>query len=312
MENFAVIQKLLDEKNNIESELSKIPFKGVPEIRENKSGKYLYTKYRELGKSKTSYIGLYTDELYKQLKEKSIEAKELRKKLKKVEKELGEYGYSSNELPLDLRLNIDYARANMKNSIYDQAILEGVGTTYSETETIIENGKVYNMKASDIQKILNLKHAWDFILDKDVIQAKSDLSVLSYIAKLVNEGFYMEGGTLRIGPVRIGGCNYIPPIPNEINVKDAIEKIINSEETIIDKTIDLCLYCMKAQLFNDGNKRAAIIFANHYLVAHMGGLLVVPFNKTEEFKKLLVDYYDNNKYEEIKTFLKNNCWQKFK
>lgn len=38
----------------------------------------------------------------------------------------------------------------MKANIYDQAILEGVATTFPQTETIIENGKVSGMRASDV------------------------------------------------------------------------------------------------------------------------------------------------------------------
>ena len=49
------------------------------------------------------------------------------------------------------------------------------------------------MTATDVQKILNLKHAWEFILDKDVIASKSDYYMLSYIARLVNEGFLQKG-----------------------------------------------------------------------------------------------------------------------
>lgn len=58
-------------------------------------------------------------------------------------------------------------------------------------------------------------------------------------------------------------------------------------------TIELCVYCMKSQIFLDGNKRASVIFANHYLISHCKGLLVIPENKVPEFKKLLVEYIMN-------------------
>ena len=58
----------------------------------------------------------------------------------------------------------------MKVNIYDQAVLEGVATSFPQTEDIIENGKINGVSATDVQKILNLKHAWEFILDPDVIQ----------------------------------------------------------------------------------------------------------------------------------------------
>ena len=48
------------------------------------------------------------------------------------------------------------------------------------------------MTATDVQKILNLKHAWEFILDRDVIASRSDYYMLSHIARLVNEGFSLK------------------------------------------------------------------------------------------------------------------------
>ena len=177
-------------------------------------------------------------------------------------------GYQEGALPARVIQNLDFARANMKTNIYDQAILEGVATSFPQTEEIIENGKVNGMTALDVQKILNLKHAWEFILDQDVIQAKSDYYVLCHIARLVNEGFFADGGRIRGVPVTIGGSSYIPPLPTESIVKEHIETILQANIDDIDKSIRLCLYTMKTQVFIDGNKRAAIIYAKHYLIAH--------------------------------------------
>lgn len=33
---------------------------------------------------------------------------------------------------------------------------------------------------------------------------------------------------------------------------------------------------MKTQILLDGNKRASIIFSNHYLISHGAGVLVIP------------------------------------
>ena len=77
-----------------------------------------------------------------------------------------------------------------------------------------------------------------------------------------------------------------------------------AEET----AIALCLYCMKAQLFNDGNKRAAVIFANHYLISHGAGMLNIPEKDVPEFKRLLVAYYEGKDEGEIFAFMKTNCF----
>ena len=196
----------------------------------------------------------------------------------------------------------------MKQIIYDQAILEGVSTTFPQTETIIENGTVNGMKADDIQKILNLKHAWEFVLDKDILSYPSNLDVLSHIAKLVNEGFYDNGGRLRGVPVIIGGSTYKPELPIEVDVKEDIKAIIDSKKDIPTKAIELCLYCMKKQIFIDGNKRASVIFANHYLISNGMGLLVIPFELVPEFKKLLVEYYEDRDDGNTKKFLLDKCY----
>mgnify|MGYP000655450562 CR=1 FL=1 len=88
-----------------------------------------------------------------------------------------------------------------KTSIGGQAVLEGVATSFPQTEEIIENGIVNGVTATDVQKILNLKHAWKFILDRDVISYPTDYSILCHIAKLVNEGFFRDGGRIRGVPV---------------------------------------------------------------------------------------------------------------
>ena len=64
---------------------------------------------------------------------------------------------------------------------------------------------------------------------------------------------------------------------------------------------------MKTQIFTDGNKRASVIFANHYLISHGGGFLVIPENKVPEFKRLLVKYYDGEDISTIAYFMKQHC-----
>lgn len=312
MNNLPEIQELLQQRADLLARLHLLPYDGTPEIKENKSGKYLYVRKRVGSRVTSTYVDVYSEELYQLLLRNNRESRELKKKIRKVEKQLAEAGFIENELASDVILNLEFARTNMKLSIYEQAVLEGVATSFPQTEDIIENGTVNGVTASDVQKILNLKHAWEFILDKDVIQVKSDYSVLCHIAKLVNEGFFSYGGRIRGVPVTIGGTTYKPPMPIETVVMENIQSIIETQGDAIDVAIELCLYCMKTQIFNDGNKRASVIFANHYLIANAGGLLVIPEANVPEFKKLLVRYYEGKDTGEIKEFLKLNCHKYFK
>ena len=309
---FDTIQQLLQEKADYQARLNLIPYDGTPEIKENNSGRYLYIRKRVNGKLTSTYVDVYSDDLYQLLLRNAKEARELKKQIRRVDKELAAKGYVGNELPSDVVLNLDFARANMKANIYDQAVLEGVATTFPQTEEIIENGTVNGMTADDVLKILNLKHAWEFILDKDVIAADSNYYLLCHIAKLVNEGFFYDGGRIRGVPVSIGGTSYVPPIPIETQVKERINDILNSGKDAIDIAIELCMYCMRTQIFLDGNKRASVIFANHYSIAHGLGLIVIPEEYVPEFKKLLVTYYETADIKKISKFLKEKCWRKTK
>ena len=311
-QSFTIIQSLLQEKADYQARLNLFPYDGSPEVKENKSGKYLYIRKRINGKLTSTYVDVYSDDLYQLLLRNSKEARELRKQIRRIDKELAANGYVEEDLSADVILNLDFARANMKSNIYDQAVLEGVATTFPQTEEIIENGTVNGMTADDVQKILNLKHAWEFILDKDVIRADSNYYLLCHIAKLVNEGFFYDGGRIRGIPVTIGGTNYIPPIPIESQVSENIRGILNSGKETIDIAIDLCMYCMRTQIFVDGNKRASVIFANHYMIAHGLGLIVIPEGHVPEFKKLLVAYYESADISKISAFLKDKCWRKIK
>ncbi len=286
-----------------------MPYDGTPEIKERGDGKYLYVRKRIAGKQSSTYVGRYTEELYNLLLRNAREVREIRKQLRSIEKQLAAAGYSEDELSADVVNNIAFARANMKMNIYDQAVLEGVATSFPQTEEIIENGKVSGMTAADVQKILNLKHAWEFILDRDVVSSRSDYYMLSHIARLVNEGFFDDGGRIRGVPVTIGGSSYVPPLPNEHDVKNRIQEIAEDNDEPINIAVRLCLYCMKTQIFLDGNKRAAVIFANHYLIAHGGGFLVIPEKEVPEFKRLLVRYYEGEDTAVIGTFMKECCWK---
>lgn len=307
----ATIPELLRQRSELESRLRLIPYDGSVEIKEINNSKYLYIRQRSAGKLASTYVDKYSDELYTLLLRQTKEARSLKKSIRAVEKQLAELGFKEGILSDRVLLNLDFARANIKSLIYDQAVLEGVSTTFPQTETILENGKVYGVTPSDVQKIINLKHAWEFILDKDVISSPSDYYVLCHIAKLINEGFYEYGGRIRGVPVTIGGTNYVPPMPIELDVKEHIADLVRANLTPVDIAINLCLYCMKTQVFNDGNKRASVIFANHFLIGKGEGLLVIPEKTVREFKSLLIAHYEGRDETEIRQFMRDVCWRKF-
>lgn len=307
MEERYEIMNLLQNKQALINELNNLIY-GSVEIREKNSNKYIYVHYREDGILLTKYVGEYSDELYNLILNNSIQAKKIKKEIKKIEKQLKQLNYIDEELSPKVETNIDFAKRHLVDTIYKQAILEGVATTFADTESIIEGGKINNMTSEDVLKIVNLKHAWEFILNKNVILSDTNFSLLCEINKFVQEGFYYSAGKIRTVPVSIGRTKWTPELPIESIIKEKLEDIFNKKISDIDKAIEILLYIMKKQIFIDGNKRTSIIFANHYLISKGKGIIVIPAELTDEYKDLLINYYEGKDKTKIKQFLKEKCF----
>ena len=57
-------------------------------------------------------------------------------------------------------------RRNIVDYIWKSARLEGLSVTYPDTEAIYNGMGVQGVKVSDIVAVNNLKHAWQFMLDR--------------------------------------------------------------------------------------------------------------------------------------------------
>ncbi len=307
MEENIEIMSLLQNKQILEHELQSIVY-GSVEIREKDSNKYIYVHYRKDGIALTKYVGEYSEELYNLVLNNSIKAKELKKQIREINKKLKQLNYIEKELSEKVEQNIDFAKRHLADTIYKQAILEGVATTFADTESIIEGGKVNNMTSEDILKIVNLKHAWEFILNKNVILSDTNFALLCEINKMVEEGFYYSAGKVRNVPVTIGRTTWKPDLPIESTIKEELEEILNKKMDDIDKAIELLLYTMKKQVFIDGNKRTSVIYSNHFLISKGKGIIAIPAELTEKFKDLLIPYYEGKDEKEIKKFLKTKCY----
>ena len=307
MEEKIEIMNLIRNKQTMESELANLAY-GSVEIREKDANKYIYVHYRENGIALTKYVGEYSEQLYNLVLNNSIKAKELKKQIREIGKKLKQLNYIEEELSDNVEYNIDFAKRNLVDTIYKQAILEGVATTFADTESIIEGGKVNNMTTEDVLKIVNLKHAWEFILNKNVILSDTNFALLCEINKLVEEGFYYSAGKIRSVPVSIGGTEWKPALPIESVIKEELNDIFNKKTDDVDIAIELLLYTMKKQIFIDGNKRTSVIYSNHYLISKGKGIIVIPAELTEQFKELLIPYYEGKDEEKIKQFIKEKCY----
>jgi len=125
---------------------------------------------------------------------------------------------------------------------------------------------------------------------------------------MVEESFYYSAGKIRNVPVSIGGTTWKPDLPIESVIKEELEEIFNNDMDEIDRAIELLLYTMKRQIFIDGNKRTSLIYSNHYLISKGKGLISIPADKSEEFKDLLIPYYEGKDDKRIREFAREKCF----
>lgn len=298
---------LIDEKKHIEHILDELIY-GSIEIRDNKGVDYIYTHYREDGILLTKYVGEYSDELYNLIINNNNRVKDYKKRLRTINKKLDEFKVFENIKDFKFNMNVDFAKSNLTSMIYDQSIVEGIATTYTDTEELIENGKIHDMNQTAVIKITNIKRAWDFILNEYILTLTISFDLISNVNKLIETNFYYDAGVIRSTPIKISGTKWIPNIPNKENVIDDINNIINVKKAHIDIAIDLLLYICRSQIFKDGNKRTALIIANHYLISHGKGLLMIDAADSKKYKELLVEYYETNDKKNIYKFLKEDCY----
>ena len=109
-------------------------------------------------------------------------------------------------------------------------------------------------------------------------------------------------GSLRTGKVGISGTEYMPEIPKE-EVKEELHKILSISDTV-EKALESFCYIVYHQLFWDGNKRTATIFASKILMKAGIGILSIGKSEGEKFNETLLQYYDTGDSKELKECLK--------
>lgn len=105
----------------------------------------------------------------------------------------------------------------------------------------------------------------------------------------------------------MAGTNWIPEILSKEKLEELLENIkVISCDT--ERIITLMCKLMKMQLFNDGNKRTAMLIANHELIKFGRGILSIAEEDKVDFGTKLIAYYENeNKLENLIEFIYEKC-----
>jgi len=201
--------------------------------------------------------------------------------------------------------NIFLAKKTLVNNIYNSARLEGCNITFPDTQTILDGVSVAGLKMQDVEVVLNLRDAWKFVLAS--IEKPLDIDYMCKINSYVSRNESLDWGVLRYGEVGITGTDYKPPVPEKDKVIQALNKLLNENSSITEKTISLFLWSCRSQLFWDGNKRTSLIAANKLMISEGKGILMIDEKHLLQFNKLLTEYYITGNRVEIGKFLYENC-----
>ena len=115
-----------------------------------------------------------------------------------------------------------------------------------------------------------------------------------------------NAGFVRKLPVSIGGTTWKPDIPIESILKEELEDI-SKIESPTERGITLMLYCMRRQMFLDGNKRTGMLAGNHVMITNGAGIITIPIEHQREFTGLLIKSYETNEINRIANFLYDKC-----
>lgn len=209
-----------------------------------------------------------------------------------------------NVFNLTREKNVFVAKRNIVDYIWKSANLEGIDVTYPETQAIYDRGIVSGLTVPEIIAIDNLKYAWNFILENEDIDC--DFKVLCHLHKLVCDKLVLDDdlGKLRTTPVNIGGTSWRPMFPIESQIKEELKELMEQmEKSKTEIAIEVMLWIMRRQMFIDGNKRVAMLFANKIMIDNGCGIITISVENQPIFFEKLIKFYETGDNKDLKNWI---------
>lgn len=201
-----------------------------------------------------------------------------------------------------------FIQQSFSRLVYLTSQFEHLTLQYSKVELILKDQYVCDIKPSEIQVILNLRDAYQYVATLNNITDFSLANVLE-INLLVKGAGAQDAGRIRITDmvVPLTKETYQPPIPTEAQVQKLVTNIMSDTATTTDKALTLMLTLSCMQPFMDGNKRTAIVAANTLMFADKRGLIAIPEDKLHWYSWQLAKYYRSDNMQPLKQWLADNA-----
>ncbi|WP_128582991.1 Fic family protein [Neisseria flavescens] len=211
---------------------------------------------------------------------------------------------------LSLKENIFLAKKVLVAQIHNLSRFENCQTTLLQTEQIINGQNVASASLGDIQTILNLKRAYQYVMRHISDGLPVDIPLLKKINSIVAQEDSLAPGDFRTGTVGVtlvDGSRHTPPAMSEVDVQNLLGQIENRSNSTTETAIRSMLAFMRQQIFWDGNKRTATLFANAMLIEKGCGILEISELQMPEFNTKLSDFYRSGDDTDVATYLHQNC-----
>ena len=190
------------------------------------------------------------------------------------------------------------AKKDKIDFIYNTAALEGNPMTYPEVETLLEGITVGGHRLSDEQQILNQNRSVQLLFSMlETNRFCLDKQTLCLLHREVAKEETLLWGVFREGNVNIGGTNYLPPSPAQLNLifEQGLLEISNINNTII-KGLTYFLFGARSQFFYDGNKRVSRLMMNGILLSAGFPMMNIKVKHKLVFNQQMIHFYDSGDY----------------
>lgn len=209
-----------------------------------------------------------------------------------------------NDTTADRRTAVELAKRLLVDLIWRTAKIEVDGVTFPDTQEIFDGRAPEGMSVDDIVTVNNIKRAWRFLLGN--IDYPVDWQYIREYNRIIGEGLVRDAGRLREYGVRIGGTGWVPEIPAVESSQERVRGILEESEGE-DTAMLLFGAVTRGQWFSDGNKRTALMVANHQLIHDGIGVFSIPPEDKAQFVSMLLRYYETGDYSRLSDWLSQNA-----
>ena len=161
-----------------------------------------------------------------------------------------------------------------------------------QLETLISNNLALSRYADDdpLKDVAerNFREAYDFILNSPDVE--NDYKCLLHLHKVLMKDLNSD----------------VKSELNETQIEELNQMINQPTRANLEIAIDVLLYILDKRLFADGDVRAALLFANKFMIDNGCGILTVTKDKKDLFREKLKEYKEN-KDTDLKNWIYMYC-----